>query len=120
MSNQMNAKHELKKELFQVDGLEGSFTGYHNGGRWNGWMMPAFEYEEAVKIMEAFKNSADDLKAWYDKDSDAFTFQIDIDSDEEDVYEAFTATVDGEEKKLYDIGSAYWTWSIDYTEEEEE
>lgn len=116
MNNPMNAKHPLTKANFTMDFIDEVFTGYHNGGTWNGWMMPSFEYEEAVKILELYKDD-ECMDAKYDAENDAFTFHIEGE-DEADVYQGFEAVVNGETKKLYDIGSGYWTW--DFAQEEEE
>lgn len=118
MANPMNAKHSLKQDNFTMDFTDEVFTGYHNGGTWNGWEMPSFEYDEAMQILDLYRDN-EFMKATYDAEADAFTFLI-TDEAEADIYTGFEAVVGGETKKLYDIGSGYWTWEIAKEDEEEE
>lgn len=104
----------MKKNLFTLDG-ENSFVGFSNGETWNGFSCPYFELEECKKIMEAFNKENEELevsvKLVYNEEEDCF-IEEDENYDEEEylIYEALFINVDGENKKVYALGSNEWTW----------
>ena len=103
---------EYVKQYFSykdhVYGPEDCFIGYGNDYTWNGWAMPAFEFDVATEIVKAANEEIGSEVLSYDKSTDTFTF---INSDGiQDTYEGHNiATTDGT-KHVYDIGSGNWSW----------
>ncbi len=106
----------IKKAYFNIDGQREYYEGYHNPKElWNGWAMPYFEKKIANVIKENMTKYG--AKMEYDEENDYYT-NIFPDEDEEtedkQIFHSITLdTLDGE-KKLYQIGSAYWIWT-EYT-----
>jgi len=85
------------------------------GGRWNGWQCPDFEFAEAMRLVNYMKEEENgDITLHYDEEKDAF---IITDPQYDDPEERFTefkgeeVTINGKKVKVYSIGSGYWTWS---------
>ena len=97
------------------------FTGWVNPDyRWNGWLCPVFEFDEAVRIMEAWNKQYTENEhcTWtmiYDKGKDEFrSWDADVENPhEEDVYVApaeWMTKPDGTKVKVYCIFDGY-CWS---------
>lgn len=95
----------MEKKNFKIETmLPNEFAGYSSEENWNGWACPAFEKEEALKIVEA-QNRINKDSAFYDEKKDAFVFKSTAD-EEIEIYSA--EITDG--RKLYPIGSGNWIW----------
>lgn len=93
-----------RRTRFSLDGLDGSFEGWTNGELWNGWDRPFFESEEAQRLISQLTDS----KPRFDAQNDAF---ITVSSDEDEVWQAETATLlGGRTIKVYPIGAGSWCW----------
>ncbi len=95
------------------------FEGWTNGELWNGWATPAFEYEEASRMMDVHNkmesfDPEDKPQAWYDSEKDRFCFITVGNGREIETYPSFRDETGGQTRKLYGIGSWYWTWE-EYT-----
>lgn len=95
------------------DGLEVADC-YSNGRRWNGWGMPMFTYEQALKLISTCPTLT------YDARLDAFVLPaetgeatVDAESDPDDVFAATYIDVAGVRTKVYPIGSGSWCWSME-------
>ncbi len=94
----------MKKTVFSIDG-SGAFVGVHNpDNTWNGWAIPYFTKEEAIRFLEFFQDS-EYWKYSYDADTDTFRL-IEIAND--DVTEWTGEQIDGQ--TLYCIGGQYLVW----------
>lgn len=106
---------------FYAEWFDKSYRGWTTGQRWNGWAMPFFEFDEAMRYAKDSQESAGDTGAsstHYDPQRDAFvTHREDFDEDEVD--EATVILVKGRGAlKVYPIGAGSWTWSERQEEEE--
>ena len=79
---------------------------YSNGDRWNGWVMPFFLFEDAMKIV-AYPGKSSVV---YLPDGDKFS-SVYPGADPEDEWEADEIEVDGKKLKVYAVGSGFWTWA---------
>lgn len=104
----------MRKAQFLID-LYGDkvFDGYTQGETWNGWACPYFTFEQAERLVQA--HSEKGFRAWYDADSDAFSFEIEA-SDDIDSFSA--QEIEG--IKLYPIGTGCWIWEIEDIENKEQ
>lgn len=88
------------------DWTERVFNCFHNRSYWNGWAMPHFLFDEALKV-------ADHLKMTYDKDADSFIVIDEAYPDEPTIYAPLFITVDGADLKVWDLGSGYYCWDME-------
>ncbi len=97
----------LTTAWFEIDGGK-QYPGYTAGGLWNGWAMPLFTYETAMKMAKDMvaDNCMDFI---YSKALDKFIIAFEGDTDPE-VYDYTLHTVNGLETKLYGIGAGAWCW----------
>lgn len=95
--------HEMK---FQIDSFGGQiFDGYSFGGTWNGFMCPYFTFDQAQRIVDAYRLRG--WEAWYEEKADQFVFTYSHNNlDERDIFPA--NEIDG--RKFYPIGSSAWIW----------
>ncbi len=94
----------LRPTKFAIDLLgDQLFDGYTQGDEWNGWSCPYFTSKQAEYIVQAHNGKG--LKAWYDANSDSFSFEIEA-SDEIDSFPA--QEIEG--MKVYPIGARCWIW----------
>ena len=99
---------------FYAEWLEKSYHGWSTGQRWNGWAMPHFEFEEAIR----YANDAGNTK--YDPEKDAFVTTLEGE-DEPQIDEATIIIVRGRGPiVVYPIGAGSWTWSEREEEESAE
>ena len=93
---------KLQKGKFTISG-ENVYIGYHDPEKlWNDFNTPMFEWEEALKIAQAFDAiEADQTKKMIKTVDDEF--------DPYPIYSKEYQTEDGK-KKLYSIGTASWQW----------
>ena len=105
----------MRKAIFTLDPLgDQTFSGYTDGGLWNGWAVPSFPKEEAERLVSVW--NALGYKADYDGANDFFRFASmdqagnpDPDlSDEEDAEHFGSVMHDG--LILYPIGAGSWIW----------
>lgn len=118
MSTQTD-KHALVAGRFSWDSPEVSeavFSGWHDpSNRWNGWAAPAFEKDEADRLM-AFQTASrteDDEVITFDAEKDAYLLTNPgyADGPEDVVGGADVLCADGQVRHLYAIGAWGWTWS---------
>lgn len=95
-------EEKLKKGKFTISG-DNVYLGYHDPERlWNDFNTPMFEWDEAVKIADAFDSIEVDRERKMIK-------SVDDEFDPYPIYSKEYPTEDGE-KKLYSIGTASWKW----------
>jgi hypothetical protein len=70
---------------------------------WNGWAMPYFQKDEALRIAKEMGDVV------YDELTDTFVWTC---SEDKDVYEPCTIAVDGKFIKAYPIGTGFWCWDL--------
>lgn len=94
-----------KSVEFDAEWLNKKYRGWSTGQRWNGWAMPYFEFDEAMRYANDSGNTT------FDPARDAFVSILQGD-DEEQVDEATVILVKGRGAiKVYPIGAGSWTWS---------
>lgn len=95
-------------DLIKVSGdwTDNVYDCYSNRQHWNGWAMPYFTKEEALRIVEDMKDVS------YDEPTNSFVWTNADDKNDKDVYEAITIVVDGEPITVYPIGSGFWCWDF--------
>jgi hypothetical protein len=76
---------------------------YSNGLLWNGWAMPYFEKDTAMRLMEMMPGIR------YDEERDVFIAR-DEGIDEDDVYGKVSIRVDDKTVDTYAIGAGSWCW----------
>lgn len=81
-----------------------TFVAYSNGRRWNGWAMPHFPLDSALAVAKAMG----DVR--YDETRDVFILEPEGEEPEE--FAAEVIQVDGNDVKVYAIGSGYWCWDV--------
>ena len=87
-----------------------TLQGYTKGDDWNGWATPYFEFEVAIQVAKDSSRLNDGTRDAYDEAHDAFLYEDAAYPDEPVIFEAITIEVDGQEKKVYPVGTYYWTW----------
>lgn len=99
----------FKPAIFSNDwGAQTEYPGYTDGYRWNGWAMPYFDFETALRV--AADTTSDESPVRYDAERDAFVYESADWPDEPEIFEATTIEVDGKPIKVYGIGAGSWTW----------
>lgn len=93
-------------------GPRSEFDAWTTGADWNGWATPLFDLNEGIRVVAAFNSApgylASHPPANYDTVRDEFVFPASRDGeDEEERY----APISVGGRKLYPIGTYYWTWS---------
>lgn len=93
-----------------MDALEGQFGGYTSGHTWNGWACPCFQRASAEQILRA--SEANGYRWSYDLERDAFIIGNidDPDHTEPEEIEATTIYIDGNEVKVYPVGTNSRIW----------
>jgi hypothetical protein len=98
---------------FTIEDWLGPFEGWTTGQRWNGWECPSFEFDTAMRIVDAWNNAAfgeEGYQARYDKERDEFCFR-DGGLEEWEGFGARTIENKGKTIKVYPIGACCWIWS---------
>lgn len=101
---------QLKKETFELDGIDLSFEGYFdkNDKGWNGWLNPYFTKEVAQKIYEEIMEFEDGYELTYSDKKKVFKM---ANEDETDLFDSCKAIeIDGME--LYQVGRHNFTWGF--------
>jgi hypothetical protein len=107
---------------FYAEWFDKKYRGWTTGQRWNGWAMPYFEFDEAMKYAnDSLQGGGPGTGATtYDPARDAFVTQRD-DIEDTEVDEATVILVKGRGAiKVYPIGAGSWTWSEASEDEGEE
>lgn len=101
----------MRKSAFYLDALdnweEPGFVGYTHGDSWNGWGTPAFEIEEAQRLLDALKK-AGITTGYYDAVTDSFMLYAGGGAPE--VYQGYSITTETGQLKVYAIGAYAWCW----------
>ena len=101
------------KRRFTIEDWFGPFEGWTAGQRWNGWECPSFEFDTAMRMVDAWNNAAFSEEAYqarYDEERDAFCFR-DGGLEDWDCFGAQTIEIEGKTIKVYPIGAFCWIWS---------
>lgn len=86
-------------------------SGYHDPTvRWNGWHCPYFTKEVADKIVDYLDDPAATVLR-YDEDHDVYAYYNE-NMDETDYYEPIEIIAPDGIRKVYPIGSWFWTWEV--------
>ncbi|HEY9285892.1 MAG TPA: hypothetical protein VIP46_20755 [Pyrinomonadaceae bacterium] len=97
----------LREAKFMLEPLgEKVFDGYTRGENWNGWACPYFTSDQARQLVRAYEEKG--LRAWYDEDSDAYSFEVEAGAGVKET-DTFPAE-DVEGLRLYPIGASCWIW----------
>jgi hypothetical protein len=100
------------KTQFEIEDWLGPFEGWTDGRQWNGWECPAFEFDAAVNIMEAWNAVAfigGDYEARYDAGNDEFCFRGG--GSDWDCFRAVAQDICGKRTTVYPIGAYCWIWN---------
>lgn len=101
---------DYKEACFVIDSIpDAEYRGFSDGGDWNGFARPYFEYDVAVEVLRA---SQENGFTWeYQEDTDTFVvwYELQPDDDPEE-FGGLTIHVDGRDKKVYGIGAGAWIW----------
>ncbi len=105
---------KMRKALFGMDILGNIHVeGWTDETLWNGWSRPMFELAEAKKLLgalaDAYKQLGTSDRAWYDEGNDSFCFVLEG-SPEPECYPSEIIEVEGQELKVYPIGTGAWIW----------
>lgn len=101
------------KSRFSIEDWFGPFEGWTAGQRWNGWECPFFEFETAIRMVDAWNKVAfdnEEYQARYDDERDEFCFS-DGGLEEWDCFGAQTIEAEDRAIKVYPIGAFSWIWS---------
>jgi hypothetical protein len=101
-----------QKGYFAIEDWFGPFEGWASGQRWNGWECPYFEFDTALRMVNAWNSvtfGEEEYQARYDEERDAFCF-CDGGLEEWDCFGAQTIETDGKIIKVYPIGAFCWVW----------
>lgn len=101
-----STERTMREAKFNIDFLEGQvFEGYTRGEDWNGFACPYFTFEQAHRLLEAWRSSG--RSARYNGEADQFDFEVDASGERErDQFPA--VNVDG--VKMYPIGNGCRIW----------
>jgi hypothetical protein len=104
-----------RRGTFWMDALgELELDGWTTGNEWNGWATPVFEKKAAEAILKEtakmYKEIGEKFKWSYSAKTDTFTHQSEHDEEPEKAKGAVIETAEGP-KKVYGIGTGFWTWS---------
>lgn len=95
--------------------IEKSYKAWTTGQRWNGWVMPFFEFDEAMRYAQDAGNTV------YEPGRDAFISTMEGSEDEPEVDLPTIIYVRGRGPlKVYPIGAGSWTWSMAPEEDEDD
>ncbi len=101
------------KGRFIIEDWFGPFEGWTAGQRWNGWECPYFDFDTAIRMVDAWNNTAfgdEEYQARYDAARDEFCFR-DGGLEEWDCFGAKTIESEGKDVKVYPIGAFCWIWN---------
>lgn len=90
-----------------VEGME--FRAWTDGGNWNGWGIPLFEFDEAMRLNEIEQRLEGVRSAYYDEARRAFVVEF-VNADEPEVFGEERIVVDGREISVWGVGAGSWTW----------
>lgn len=103
----MELKMIIRPTHFSMDSLgDVRLDGFTVSETWNGWACPLFTFEQAQQLVKAYQEAG--LRAWYDEDSDAFSFEVDLGGELKEIDTFPAEEIDG--KKFYPVGSSCWIW----------
>jgi hypothetical protein len=93
-----------------------NYRAWTTGKVWNGWQMPYFEFDEAMRYAQDAGNTV------YDPKRDAFVTTHEGSDDEPEVDGATIIHVRGRRDpiKVYPIGTGSWTWESGRKPDEDE
>ena len=97
---------------FVIEDWFGPFKGWTTGQQWNGCECPYFEFETALRMVDAWNKitcGEESYQACYDAEHDAFCF-CDGGLEEWDCFRAQMIESAGQTIKVYPIGAFCWVW----------
>lgn len=101
-------EYELKEvggDFFEAELLmKNPIRAYVSDRRWNGWVMPYFDFETAKRLMKHLPELE------YDEVKDVFSAPSY--DDEKDEWGSNIIEVDGKSIKTYPIGAGGWCWEL--------
>lgn len=105
----MNKVRQFRESYFCSDAADVRFHGYTNGDTWNGFACPYFEYDEAVRVLEALGN-----KWTYDGQLKVFLVFNEADPPDYEPEEFYAVEIEIDDKKIevYGIGAYSWAWGV--------
>lgn len=102
---------DYREATFTIDGIEGEeFKGWTAGDKWNGWAVPVFMFSEAQRILDALTDRGDGSYSWFDRAEDAFCYFSPDEMEEAKKFPGIIINTDGQDRKVYPIGTYTWTW----------
>lgn len=97
-----------RKAVFTIDGFAEAYIGYMGKSRWNGWAIPYFEKEEAIRVMKDY-NKNSDSPMYYNEGKDKF-YHFGTDSYSGETWRGEDMQTEDGIKHLYGIGAGSWIW----------
>ena len=102
------------KGRFTIEDWFGPFEGWTDGQQCNGWECPYFEFDTAIRMVDAWSNNVafgeEVYRARYDEERDEFCF-CSSGLEDWDCFGAQTIEIEGKTIKVYSIGAFSWIWS---------
>jgi len=104
-----------RRGTFWMDALEGfEVEGWTTGELWNGWSTPVFEKREAEAVLQEtakmYKQIGGKFKWGYSAKTDTFSHRSEHDEEPIKNQGDMIQTPEGL-RKVYAIGTSFWTWS---------
>jgi len=109
-SNKM-AKRELQRKIFLLDAEEDTgFEGFTDGQTWNGWACPYFDFEAAIRVLNASEKNG--YRWHFDEEENVFLIRHveDADDFEPEQVNAVIISFEGVELTVYPVGAYSWAW----------
>jgi len=95
-----------------ADWVNKTYRVWSTGENWNGWAIPFFEFDEAMKYSKASLKTKHVAPTIYDPKQDAFITTFEDQPDEPQVEQATEVYIRGRgPMKLYPLGGG-WTWQF--------
>lgn len=85
-----------------IDGLDAELPAFGRNERWNGWCMPYFKMEDALKLNDSLH-----LGLAFDPAKDAITW---LEDGEIATVHGVDVEVDGKIHHVYPVGAGSWCW----------
>jgi hypothetical protein len=91
---------------FYAEWIDKTYRGWTTGAKWNGWAVPYFEFDEALRYANDSGNTR------YDQEKDAFVTIIEGQEDDPEIDAGTIISVpDRGDVVVYPIGAGSWTWA---------
>lgn len=110
MDEQVFYQARFTMDAFEEEGVHEVFMAWTDGSSWNGWGVPLFEFDEAMRLIEVERGLPGVKSAYYDEARRAFIVEFTNSDFGEEVFGEERIVVDGREISVWGIGAMSWTW----------